>query len=98
MYVYVDGTVRDLSINGMIASHKRSEDMRLRDLRKRVVRYFPELEKRKFRISKEIIEDYCLPGIEHEPWSFLVVTNDKKFIASCNPEVDMLMLKEVKDD
>ena len=94
MYVYVDGTVRDLSINGMTASHKRSEDMRLQDLRKRVVRYFPELEKH----IVEIIEDYCLPGIEREPWSFLVVTNDKKFIASCNPEVDMLMLKEVGDD
>lgn len=91
MSLYIDVAVEELTIEGMMESHKQSEDTHLQDLRKRVVRYFPELDKH----IVAIIEDYCIPVIEREPWSFLVITNDKRFIASHNPGVDMLMLKEV---
>jgi len=86
--------VEDLDIDGMLLSYKRSEDIHRQDLQKRVIRYFPELEKH----IVSIIENYCIPGIEREPQSCLVITNDKRFIASYNLGVDMMMLKEVKND
>lgn len=94
MTLGIDVAVEELTLDGMIASHKHSKDSHLRDLRNRVVRYFPELEEHILSVT----EDYCISGIEHESHSFLVITHDKRFIASYHPGVDMLVLKEVKDD
>jgi hypothetical protein len=94
MSVYIDVAVEELNMEEMRESHKQSEDINLRNLRKRVIRYFPELTEN----ILAIVKDYCIPGIEREPGSFLVITNDKRFLASYNSEVDALMLKEVKDD
>lgn len=92
MTLGIDVAVEELTIDGMLSSHKHSEDSHLRDLQKRVVRYFPELKKHIVSVT----EDYCIPGIENKSHSFLVVTHDKRFIASYRPGVDMLTLKEVR--
>lgn len=94
MSLGIDVAVEELNIDGMMSSHKHSKEKHLRDLQRRVVRYFPELEGH----IVSVVEDYCILGIEREPRSFLVVTHDKRFIASYNPVVDMLLLKELKND